>query len=307
MQGLSSLDSPKATNPGLKTAFDYSRSGTENSNVRNKAGKMRMSRSSQQPQGDEGCLILLLKLALSITVLLGGWLGIFWAVNNGPYLIAKLKEENPALAERLADNGDTGNEENQDSHQSTTSTPQQVPTNIDWMKNADWLKSRHGGTYRTIKDFPWVKDGLTQQEAETTQDLLYMGVNDHETLKRVPDLQWTEDNITPPESKVVKWLKGLSYRDSNRSRKLTEMPFLGSVTEVDALLVSGLHQRFHRGTLAGFMQHPTVADGVIHHETLFAVAATTIDDESHLSRILNPGNATVETIQTSSPRTPNLS
>ena len=192
------------------------------------------------------------------------------------------------------------------SSKSATSTPQKAPTQIDKMKNADWLRHHHGGTYKKIKNLRWVKDSLTQEEAETTQDLLYLAANDHETLERVLALQWIEDSITQPESKAIQHLMYLSYRDKDTSRKLAGMPFLESVTEADALLIDGLHGRWHRGTLAGFMKHPIVVDGITEAETVRAVAATTIDDEGHLARILNPGSATVETIQTSSPRTTNL-
>ena len=133
-----------------------------------------------------------------------------------------------------------------------------------------------------------------------------MAVNDHETLERVLALQWIEDGITPPEAKAIRHLMYLSYRDKEMSRKVVAMQFLGSVTEEDALLVAGLHGRWHRSTLASFMRHGTVEDGVTDEEVIRAVAATTIDHEGHLDRILNPGSATVETIQTASPRTDNL-
>ncbi len=190
---------------------------------------------------------------------------------------------------------------------SASITAQPVTTNLDRMENADWLRSRHSGTYKEIENLQWVKDGLSRDEAETAQDLLYMAVNDHETLKRVLDLQWLKDDIRPPQAKAIKELMYLSHRDQSASRNLTEMPFLGSVTESDALLISGLHGRAHRGTLSEFMAHPTIADGITDDETALATAVTTIDDKSYMNALLHPGNATVETIQTSSSRTPNLS
>ena len=219
----------------------------------------------------------------------------------------EIRKEGPAWTEMFTAT-DTGEEPNdRESNTSATHIPQMVPTDIDTMKNADWLRSRYGRTYKAIKSLQWVKDGLTEEEANTAQHLFHMGANDHETLKRVLALQWTEDDITPSESRTIQQLMYLSHRDKEASRKLTEMPFLESVSEADALLVDGLHGRWHRGTLSGFMNHPAVADGITDHEIVFAVAATMINDSSQLGKVLNPGNATVETIQTASPRTPNLS
>ena len=278
-----------------------------------------MSQRGPQPQEDEGCLFNLLKLILGIAILIGGWWAVYWGVNHGPEFIANLREEGPAWAERTTTTGTSdasekgddsqhsGNaSEREESSQRAASTSKIVPSNLDKMENADWLRSRYGGTYKEIKDLGWVKDGLTQEEAKATQDLLYMAVNDHETLERVLALQWIEDGITPPEAKAIRHLMYLSYRDKEMSRKVVAMQFLGSVTEEDALLVAGLHGRWHRSTLASFMRHGTVADGVTDEEVIRAAAATTIDHEGHLDRILNPGSATVETIQTASPRTDNL-
>ena len=261
-----------------------------------------MSQRAQDPQEDEGCLFSLVKLIFGIAILVGGWWAIYWGINHGPEFIAELREEGPAWTDRFT--ATTTGEEPDDKE---SNTPLTVPTNIDKMENADWLRSRHGGTYKTIKNLPWVKDGLTVEEAEAAQNLIHMGVNDHETLERVLELQWTGDRITSPEAKAIRWLMYLSSRDKGTSRKLAAMPFLGSVAEADALLIAGLHGRWHRGTLPEFMNHPTVADGITDNETVFAVAATIIDDGSQLARVLNPGSATVETIQTASSRTPNLS
>lgn len=231
-------------------------------------------------------------------------LGCNWIMNSSPDIVDKLTEEPPARTERNTGTGQKAPEER--IQPPATRAPQAVPTDLDKMKNADWLRSRHGRTYKEIKDLGWVKDGLTLEEAKMAQDLLYMGANDYETLNRVLALQWTQDSLTPVEARVVRNLMYLSYRDSSVSRELVTMPFLGSVTEEDVLLISGLHGRSHRGTLNSFMSHPAVADGITDEEVIRTVAATTIDRTGHLDRILGPGNATVETIQTSSPRTPNL-
>ena len=264
----------------------------------------------QQPNNpeDDGCLGTIIRIVigipLAIAVSLGVSYGCNWALNSGPDFIDRISEEAPKWAETLTSTSET-TQDGEDRNQATR-TPNAVPSNLEEMENADWLRSRRGGTYKEIRDLAWVKDDLTQDEARTAQDLFYMAANDHETLKSVLALQWIEDGITTAEAKSVRHLMYLSGRDKDTSRKIAAMQFMESVAEEDALLIAGLHGRWHRGTLASFMRHPTVADGIADEEVIRAVAATTIDHVGHLNRILNPGSATVETIQTSSPRTTNL-
>ena len=174
------------------------------------------------------------------------------------------------------------------------------------MENADWMLSAHPATYAKIRNLAWVKDSLTQEEARTAQDLFYMGANDHDTLQGILDLHWIQDDVSAPEAKAVKSLMYLSYREADLARKITASQFFDSISEEDALLISGLHGMSHRGTLKPLINHPTVRDGITDDEVIRTVAATTIDHQDQLSRILYPENSTVETIQTASPRTPNL-
>ena len=174
------------------------------------------------------------------------------------------------------------------------------------MQNAAWLQQKHRSTYKTIEDLPWVKDGLSTDEAATAQALLTMGAHDHATLKAVLALPWSQDNISPSEAKATRYLMYLSGRHAQTASSITQMPFFQSINEADALLIAALHGTWHRRTLTTFMRHPTIADGIPDEETLFAVAATTLPAGANLKRILAPGAATVESIQTSSPRTPNL-
>ena len=243
-----------------------------------------------------------------IVLLIVALIGIPWAIYNLPEISQKTKEMAEVWGLETTQDRPTSTPVAVRSIPNTKTLPRTriIPTDLDKMRNADWLRSRHSGTHKAIKELRWVKDGLTRQEAETVQDLLYMAVNDHETLKRVLGLQWVKDDINGSEAKATRNLMYLSYRDQSASRNLTEMPFLGSITESDALLISGLHGRAHRGTLAEFMSHPTIADGITDDETVLATAVTTIDDQAYMNSLLHPGNATVETIQTSSSRTPNL-
>ena len=264
------------------------------------AGHRRPTNPTGSPGGREGPPLI--KLVIGAIVLIT----VLWGYANMDQ-ISTAASSVTSFAQDFINNNGTQPAQSRKPIPVPTGTQKTLTNSLDGMKNAEWLRATHPDTYDKIRDLAWTKNGLDHEENKTAQDLINMGANDHETLNRVLSLQWIRDDVTPPEAKAIRNLMYLSYRDSETSRQVAVMPFLESVAEKDALLVAGLHGRWYRGTLAGFMRHPTVADGISEEETVRAVAATTIDEDVHLGMILTPGNATVETIQTSSPMTTHLS
>ena len=184
---------------------------------------------------------------------------------------------------------------------------QQAPPEFRALANADWLEQSDRTTFQALETLPWIQDGLSHAEARAAQHLLYTAVNDGQTLQLLLGLQWTTDAITPPEAKAIEAMMHMSKRDKTISRAVLAMPFLESVEEADALLTQGLNGLHHRNALDPFLAHSTIADGIADHEVVKALAATTLTDDVQLARVLLPGNATVETIQTATNRTPDLS
>ena len=184
---------------------------------------------------------------------------------------------------------------------------QQAPPEFRALANADWLEQSDRTTFQALETLPWIQDGLSHAEARAAQNLLYTAVNDGQTLQLLLGLQWTTDAITPPEAKAIEAMMHMSKRDKTISRAVLAMPFLESVEEADALLIQGLNGLHHRNALDPFLAHSTIADGIADHEVVKALAATTLTDDVQLARVLLPGNATVETIQTATNRTPDLS
>ena len=174
------------------------------------------------------------------------------------------------------------------------------------MNNASWMKATHRQTYDTIAALPWISDGLTKAEATTAQHLFHTAANDHRTLFLLLQKQWLTDSISLSEQRVIEHLMYISKRKGAATRQLIEMPFLESVSQADALLAEALSHNAYRGSLAPYMNNPRIADGITDDEVIRAVAATTIDSPAHLDEVLNPFSSTVETIQTATPHTPNL-
>ena len=160
--------------------------------------------------------------------------------------------------------------------------------------------------YNTIADYPWVKDGLSAEEAHTIEKLLYVPIPKPENLEALLQLGWLQDGPSPQESTAVKWLSNLNVRNPEATNAVLAMPFLASITETDTLVLKGLSYRAYTNTLTTFLQHPTVQDGITDDEAVLVTAATTIPNPDYIGTILAPRNTVVETIQTSSTHTPNL-
>ena len=224
-----------------------------------------------------------------------------WVTNNAGGILDTLTEE-PQTTAQSAD----GSLSTPDDRGRGNTPGEAEPTSLERQENAAWLKQRHGSTYRKLENLAWIKDGLTGPEANVAQDLMHMAANDIATLQAVLVLDWTKDAISEAEAKAIESLMYMSYRNGETSKEVAGMQFLSSVTEEDALLIAGMRGKAHRGTLQTFMQHPSINDGIEETEVIKAVAATTTDKAEQLNKILTPGRATVETIQTSSSRTPDL-
>ncbi len=179
-------------------------------------------------------------------------------------------------------------------------------TDLTKLANARWIKNAHRESYDRIANFPWVQDGLSQHEGRTAENLFYIAADDHNNLAALLNLNWLDDGITPSEAKVVQWLKALNHLNPPKASALLNMPFMKSITETDALLVKGMFSRRYRGAPGNILQYPTAIDGITDDETTLLTAATTSNDEAQIRRLLTPGGATVETIQTATARTPTL-
>ena len=179
-------------------------------------------------------------------------------------------------------------------------------TDLNKLRNANWIRSAHRDTYDRITAFPWVQDGLSHEEGRTVENLFFIAAGDHSNLKELLDLNWLGDGPTAAEAKAVQWLRALNHLNRNQMSVLLQMPFIKSVTETDALLVEGLFSRQYRRAPGNILNYPKARDGITDDDTTLLTAATTSNDEGQLRRLLTPGGATVETIQTATARTPNL-
>ena len=169
------------------------------------------------------------------------------------------------------------------------------------------MRQYHRNTYERINKFPWVRDGLSIEEAKTVENLYYMAVSDHQNLENLLESTWLHDDLSTNEAKATRWLTNISNTNPQAAAKIIAMPFLKSVSSTDVLLLTGLYYQERQGSIEVILNHPALPEGITDDETVLITAATTSNDPGRIKQLLYPGNATTETIRTSSPRTPKLS
>ena len=127
-------------------------------------------------------------------------------------------------------------------------------------QNLRWLEYHYPSLYRQIEKLPWVGDGLSNLEKEIIDEMLYLGGEDISML----------ESIIP-------------------------MPFLQSSDATDPLAIYGMWRLVYEGASTSLQEHAAFQDGISEDEAVLVAAAGTVyRDTYEVSRMLNPGYATVE-------------
>ena len=203
-------------------------------------------------------------------------------------------------------------------------------TNYD-TQNLRWLAHHHPSLYRQLAALPWVEDGLSELERDTIDQLLYIGVSDIPSLRATLGLAWVQDAISAVEYDTIDWLENLGYEDIPSLRatlglawvqdaisaveydtidwlenlgyedvpnlaSIIAMPFLQTPDTTDVLALRSMHYLAHEEALVPLIEHASFLDGITDNETtLVAAVGTLYRDTDELSRMLDPGYASIET------------
>ena len=190
-------------------------------------------------------------------------------------------------------------------HQDPRAAP--AETGLDTLTNAGWLRRNRRDVYEKLAALPWAADGLQGgQETGAAQKLLYAAVPEPALLENMLAEDWLSDGMSQEELEVTSYLTWIAQKDGPAAARLAAMPFLAHVDAGDLPALQGLHRQSRLGRLRLFLDHPSLAGGITGEQTALVAAAATGDEPSLIRRILTPGAATVETVQTASPRTPSL-
>ena len=160
--------------------------------------------------------------------------------------------------------------------------------------------------YSQIQLLAWVRDGLTDAERGTIDQLLYIGVTDIANLEAVLGLSWVRDAITETEHQAIRWLQALGYRDAKVAAVVITMPFLESVETVDALAIQGMYKLAFGSLLPALVDHPTFQDEITNDETTLIAATGTLVEAAEIRRLLDSGYASIEAVSGGTRMTPNL-
>ncbi len=116
-----------------------------------------------------------------------------------------------------------------------------------------------------------------------------------------------KDSISETEYDILYWLRALGYENPAVVAKVVGMPFLKSPDATDALAIRGMHRLAREGVLSSVVGHAAFQDGITDAETTMVAAVGTLHrDPGEISRMLDPGYASIETMSSATERTPNL-
>ena len=164
-------------------------------------------------------------------------------------------------------------------------------------QNLRWLAHHHPSLYRQLAALPWVEDGLSELERDTIDQLLYIGVSDIPSLRTTLGLPWVQDAISEVEYDAIDWLSNLGVRDIPNLAAVIAMPFLHTPDSTDVLALRSIHRLAHEDALTPLMGHPLFLDGITDDETtLVAAVGTLYRDTDEISRMLDPGYASIEAV-----------
>ncbi len=190
-----------------------------------------------------------------------------------------------------------------------TPPPSSATTSLRSLHNTEnmrWLQSVHPALYRQVQELTWVKDGLSERERETLDELLYIGVGEISNLESVLALPWLQDEVSDTEYDALYWLQALDYENTTAAASLISMPFLESLDPEDVLAIRGMHSLAHDGWLSALIGHPTLQDGISDLQTTLVAAASTMQNSREITRMFDPGYAHIETFSSGTALTPDL-
>ena len=164
-------------------------------------------------------------------------------------------------------------------------------------QNLAWLAQNHPSLYRQIAELPWVEDELSQLERDTIDQLLYIGVSDIASLRTALGLPWVQDAISEVESDAIYWLSNLGARDIPNLAAIIAMPFLQTLDNTDVLALRSMHNLAYEEALVPLIEHASFLDGITDDETTLVTAVGTLyRDTDEISRMLDPGYASIEAV-----------
>ena len=153
------------------------------------------------------------------------------------------------------------------SHLSGFSTPSGVPLSLTAYINA----------------LTWVQDGMDPSERPAILSLQFSGLQSRKVFWAVLEKPWVKDGLSADEASTIGWLTELSSQSAARwaeaeALELLGMPFLESVDGVDAAALHSLHSLMWRGDgyLWQVLSHPNLSRGITDNNAVIVSVLTNV-------------------------------
>ena len=151
------------------------------------------------------------------------------------------------------------------------------------------------GNLEAALGLPWVQDAISKVERDATESLRNIGYYDSQNLAAALGLPWVQDAISEVEHDALDWIAAVSYYDPEVVAAIVPMQFLRVPDATDVLALRSIHTLASKGALAALVDHPAFLDGIAEGETTLVAAVGTMSEHpDEISRMLDPGYASIE-------------
>ena len=120
-------------------------------------------------------------------------------------------------------------------------------------------------------------------------------------------LSWVQDAISDVEYDAVFWIRAISFSAGSVATEIVAMPFLSVPDATDVLALRGIRKlAADKDRLAALVEHAAFLDGITQDEATLVAAAATLSQDEEISRLLDPGYASIEAVSRATALTPHL-
>lgn len=176
--------------------------------------------------------------------------------------------------------------------------PLQVTLDFLSLRNAPSLERSNPSAATAISSIPWVSDGITREEIDTAETIVYLAATEDKLFDELVGKAWLNEAEIKELEKIVLGLEVIAAADSGEARALAAMPFLETLQPADALAVESLANLayFEPSSYQQVMAHPVVRDGINDAEArLVGLLFETVPGHPDLlAKLLDPGSTFAE-------------
>ena len=182
----------------------------------------------------------------------------------------------------------------------TSSKTDSIQATLDFfsLQNAPVLQRVNPSAATAISNLPWVSDGITREERDAAETIIYLAAAEKELFDELMSKAWLNGARINELERIVLGLEVIAAADSEEAQTLAAMPFLEALQPADALAVESLANLayFEPSSYQLVMDHPVVRDGINDEEArLVGLLFETVPGYPELlAKLLDPDSTFAE-------------